>query len=157
MNESRKKQSSNSKSRRKGTARVLAILVGVAIVAVSVVLINASGQDRRKPQKQQSPTTKTYVPTRDITLDQQTGQARKPTAEETQQLVASLSTMLSPSTDGLQAKTLSDGTRQVTLEGRFAPVAIARAKEDGTMEVRCVTSFEEAIDFLGLVEANSAQ
>jgi hypothetical protein len=127
------------------------------VVGVGVALSQGAGQDRRKTPKQQPGTNKTYVPTREITVDQQTGQVRKPTAEETQQLVASLSSMLNPSTDGLTGRTLSDGTRQVTLEGRLAPVAIARPREDGTMEVRCVTSFEEALDFLGLVEAGTAQ
>jgi hypothetical protein len=146
--------------KRSGKARVLVTLavLGMA-VALWVALTHAAGQDRAKTPKSapQSQAGKTYVPTREITVDAQTGKVRKPTAEETQELVASLSSMLSKSTDGLTAKTLPDGTRQVTLEGRFAPVAIARPREDGTMEVRCVTSFGEAADFLGLVEAGTDQ
>ncbi len=38
------------------------------------------------------------------------------------------------------------------LDGEAAPVMIARPNADGTTEVLCVTSFEEAAAFLGLVE-----
>jgi hypothetical protein len=40
----------------------------------------------------------------------------------------------------------------IELKGAGAPVAIARPRSDGTMEVKCVTSMAEAADFLGLVE-----
>jgi hypothetical protein len=147
------------KPTRSRAARVLAPLAAVVlVVGLWVALTHASGQGRIKTPKAapQSQAGKTYVPTREITVDKQTGKVRKPTAEETQELVASLSSMLSRSTEGLTARTLPDGARQVTLEGRFAPVAIARPRADGTMEVRCVTSFDEAADFLGLVESGSA-
>jgi hypothetical protein len=148
------------KPTRSRAARVLAPLAAVVlVVGLWVALTHASGQGRLKspqPAPASQAAAKTYVPTREITVDKQTGKVRKPTAEETQELVASLSSMLSRSTEGLTARTLPDGARQVTLEGRFAPVAIARPRADGTMEVRCVTSFDEAADFLGLVESSSA-
>ncbi len=146
--------------RRARLARVLAPLAAaVLLVGLLVALTHASGQGRNKSPKPapQSQSAKTYVPTREITVDKETGKVRKPTAAETQELVESLSSMLSRSTEGLTARTLPDGARQVTLEGRFAPVAIARPRADGTMEVRCVTSFDEAADFLGLVESSSAE
>jgi hypothetical protein len=143
--------------RRRPSRALVPLAAVILLVGLWVVLTHASGSGRAKTPTQAAPQAqKTYVPTREITVDKQTGKARKPTAEETQQLVASLSSMLSKSTDGLTAKTLADGTRQVTLEGRFAPVAIARPRADGSMEVRCVTSFDEAADFLGLVESGSA-
>lgn len=144
--------------RRPAPARSLALFaVVVLLVGLWVALTHASGQGRLKSPRPapQSQSGKTYVATREITVDKQTGKVRKPTAEETQELVASLSSMLNHSTEGLTGRTLPDGTRQVTLEGRFAPVAIARPRADGSMEVRCVTSFGEAADFLGLAEAGS--
>jgi energy-converting hydrogenase Eha subunit F len=152
-------QEATRELRRTRRARVLAPLAAaVLLVGLLVALAHASGQGRNKSPKPapQSQPAKTYAPTREITVDKQTGKVRKPTAAETQELVATLSSMLSRSTEGLTARTLPDGARQVTLEGRLAPVAIARPRADGTMEVRCVTSFDEAAEFLGLVESSSA-
>jgi len=38
------------------------------------------------------------------------------------------------------------------LEGRFGGVVLGRAHADGTTEVRCVFTMEEAAEFLGLEE-----
>ncbi|HEV3469320.1 MAG TPA: hypothetical protein VG148_08370 [Pyrinomonadaceae bacterium] len=154
---------SNSRKRapRGGKRRLVAILAAVILVlGLGVVFTQASrqGNGRAKTPKA-APTVndgKTYVATREITVDKQTGKVRKPTAEETQELVASLKQLTSRSTEGLTAKTLADGTKQVTLEGRFGPVTIARPRADGTMEIKCVTNFEDAAEFLGLVEAGAA-
>ena len=99
------------------------------------------------PQK-----NKKYKATREITIDKQTGKARLPNDEELVQLVSSLESMLDHPTDNLPVRTFPNGTQMMELDGAFAPVAIARPKADGTMEVKCVTSMEEAADFLGLVE-----
>lgn len=161
---------SNSQNRipRKGMrhgkrlGRLVALLATVVLVlGLGVVFTKASrqGEGRLKTPKAapQSGSAKTYVPTREITVDKQTGQVRKPTADETRELVDQLRAMTSRSTEGLAAKTLADGTKQVTLEGRFAPVALARPRADGTMEVKCVTTFEDATEFLGLVESGAEQ
>ncbi|MDQ3803802.1 MAG: hypothetical protein M3416_08260 [Acidobacteriota bacterium] len=155
---------SNSRNRvpRGGKRRLIAILATVTLMlGLGVVLTQASrqGNGRLKTPKAapQSDDGKTYIATREITVDKQTGQVRKPTAAETQELVATLRQMTSRSTEGLTAKTLPDGTKQVTLEGRFGPVAIARPRADGSMEVKCVTNFEEAAEFLGLVDAGAEQ
>jgi hypothetical protein len=39
------------------------------------------------------------------------------------------------------------------LDGRFGGVVLGRAKDDGTTEIRCVFTMEEAVAFLGLEEA----
>lgn len=155
---------SNSRNRvpRGGKRRLIAILATVTLMlGLGVVFTQASrqGNGRAKTPKAapQAGDGKTYVATREITVDQQSGKVRKPTASETQELVATLRQMTSRSTEGLTAKTLADGTKQVTLEGRFGPVTIARPRADGTMEVRCVSSFEDAAEFLGLVEAGAEQ
>jgi hypothetical protein len=155
---------SNSGKRvpRGGKRRLVALLATVTLMlGLGVVFTQASrqGNGRAKTPKAAPQTSdgKTYVATREITVDKQTGKVRKPTTAETQELVATLRQMTSRSTEGLTAKTLPNGTKQVTLEGRFGPVTIARPLADGTMEVRCVTSFEEAADFLGLVDAAQAQ
>jgi hypothetical protein len=159
---------SNSRNRvpragkRLSPARLVALLATVVLVlGLGVVFTQASRQGGGRVKSPKAAPLqrdgKTYVATREITVDQQTGKVRKPTADETRELVDQLRVMTSRSTEGLTAKTLPDGTKQVTLEGRFGPVTIARPRADGSMEVKCVTSFEDAADFLGLVDAEQAQ
>jgi len=94
---------------------------------------------------------KKYVATRDITVDKQTGQLRRPTVEETEALVAQLTVMTNQSTEGLREVSGANGVF-VGLEDRFQSVVVARPNADGTSELRCVTTFDEAAEFLGLVE-----
>ena len=99
---------------------------------------------------------KKYVATRDITVDKQTGQLRRPTAEETEALVAQLTAMTNQSAEGLQQTSGTNGVF-VDLQDRFQSTVLARPNPDGTSEMRCVTTFEEAAEFLGLVEAAGQQ
>jgi hypothetical protein len=92
------------------------------------------------------------VATKEIVFDQATNSLRKPTTEETNAMVAQISSLTNRTSEGLTARTLSNGTKQVTLEGRFGGVVIGRARADGTTEARCVMTLEEAVDFLGLEE-----
>jgi hypothetical protein len=129
------------------TARfVVAAALGVALVTIGSPA--ASAQQGRN---------KKYIATRAITVDQQSGTLRLPTTEETQQLVDRLVAMTNRSTDGLQPTTLPNGATKVDLQGRFESVMLARPNPDGTSEVRCVNTFAEAAEFLGLVEAPSQQ
>jgi hypothetical protein len=139
--------------------RLAIVAAFILIFGVGVVLTQGTGQGRRKTAKAAPPSqdNRVYVATREITVDQVTGKVRKPTAEETRELVATLKAMTNRSSEGLRAVTHPNGTKQVTLEGRFAPVAIARPAADGTMEVMCVTTFAEAAEYLGLVEAGAEQ
>lgn len=161
MSNSRHASPRDVKRRGKRPARLVAILATITLMlGLGVVFTQASRQGGgriKTPKAAPQSGGKTYVATREITVDKATGQVRKPSAQETQELVATLSTMLSRSTEGLESKTLPDGTRQVTIAGRFAPVAISRPRADGSMEVKCVESMEEAAEFLGLVEAEQAQ
>jgi hypothetical protein len=122
----------------------LAILALLATLAPSAA--SAQGQGRGKK----------YVGTREIVVDRQTGQLRRPTAEETQKLVDDLSTLVNQSAENLNTVP-ANGAVALDLDGRFGSVALARPNPDGTTEVRCVTTFEEAAEFLGLVEDVSAQ
>jgi hypothetical protein len=126
--------------------RAIAV-VAAAFLLLGVVFTQASMQNTPPGQLK-----KAYVGTREIVIDQATGKARKPTYEETQQLVATLSTLTNRSSEGLTVETRADGVKMVDLQGRFGSVTLARPREDGTMEVRCVTSFEEGAAFLGLEE-----
>jgi hypothetical protein len=85
-----------------------------------------------------------------IHLDKATRTVRRPTKAEARQLVSWLRGALDRSGRGLAPTVKDDGTRQVTVQGRFGGVIVARALPDGTMETRCVSTFEEATAFLGL-------
>ena len=127
----------------------------VSLLAMLVVCSWASTASAQQNQQQQQ--KKKYTATRAIVVDSQSGDLRMPTAQETQELVDSLVVMTNRSTEGLQTTTLPNGARAVNLEDRFQSVMLARPNPDGTSETRCVTTFAEAADFLGLVEDKSQQ
>lgn len=146
-----------TKKRSSRPARFGIILIAIiAAVGLGTVVFSQSGKNGRAKSPKTAPqaSRKTYVATREITVDQQTGQVRKPTAQETTELVDYLSSALNRSTDDIPVVTRADGSRQMTLGGRLGPVTIARPAADGTMEVRCVTTMEEATAFLGLEETS---
>jgi hypothetical protein len=95
---------------------------------------------------------KNYVATKEIIFDKATNKLRKPTPEETQVMIEHISALTNRSSEGLTGKQLPNGATQVNLKGRFGGVALGRAHADGTTEVRCVTSMQEAAAFLGLEE-----
>ena len=123
--------------------------------ALGLALVCSWSPAASAQQNQRS--NKKYIATRQITVDQQTGTLRLPTPDETQALVDNLITLTNRSTEGLQARALPNGVITVDLQDRFQQVTLARPNPDGTSEIRCVASFEEAADFLGLVEDPSQQ
>jgi hypothetical protein len=125
------------------SARLVAAALCLALVSSWSPTVSAQENQRRG---------KKYIATRPITVDAQTGTLRLPTPEETQDLVDTLAAMTNRSTEGLEMTTLANGTKAVNIDGRFQSVMLARPNEDGTSEIRCVTTFEEAAEFLGLVE-----
>jgi len=129
--------------------------IGVACALALGVAASAHAQAPQANANAQK--TKKYIATRPITVDPQTGTLRLPTPQETHELVDSLIELTNRSTEGLQMVTLANGTKAVDIDGRFQSVMLARPNEDGTSEMRCVTTFAEAAEFLGLVEDKSQQ
>jgi hypothetical protein len=106
---------------------------------------------RRPPAQRSVPDDgRVWVGDLPIHFDKATRTRRRPTKQEAQQLVSWLRSALDRSGRGLPSTVREDGTRQVTVQGRFGGVIIARAQADGTMETRCVSTFDEATAFLGL-------
>ena len=143
-----------TKNKRLSKLRIIALLtIAVALAGISTIVLSQDKNSKRLKTPRPAPSTaKGYIATQEIIFDQATQTLRKPTAEETSALVAQISSLTNHSTEGLTARQLPNGTKQITLEGRFGGVALGRARADGTTEVRCVTTMEEAIDFLGLEE-----
>jgi len=123
--------------------------------ALSLALVSAWSQPASAQDNQRR--SKKYVATRPLTVDTQTGTLRLPTPQETQELVDSLIEMTNRSTEGLQVRTLANGTKTVDIDGRFQSVMLARPNDDGIWEMKCVTTFDEATEFLGIVEDKTQQ
>jgi hypothetical protein len=94
-----------------------------------------------------------YTAERAIIRDEKTGSLRKPTPQETADLVLSLKKMTNRSGEGLKVTSTANGT-VMDAEGQFQMVVLARPNAEGGYETLCVSTFEEGADFLGLrVEA----
>lgn len=137
---------SQVKSRKKRPFRMVALL-SVIVLAVGLGTVVFSQSDA--PPKSRA---KKYIATREIILDETSGKPRKPTAEETEAMVDQVSALTNRSTEGLTIEDQSNGTQSMDLEGRFRGVVLGRANADGTTEVRCVFTMDEAAEFLGLEE-----
>ena len=122
--------------------------IGLVVTAILMALaIGTIALSRTSTQAQK----KSYVATREIILDKATGKLRKPTAQEIDETVAQLKTLTNRSTEDLTQVQHANGMVSMDLKGRFNGVVLGRANADGTTEVRCVFTMEEAEDFLGLV------
>jgi len=133
---------------KKATKTRIGLILSAVLIALTLGTIALS---RTSTQAQR----KTYVATREIIHDQATGRLRKPTTEETEAMVDQLKTLTNRSTEGLTATQQPNGTVSMDLQGRFGGVVLGRANADGTNEVRCVFTMEEAAEFLGLEETTS--
>jgi hypothetical protein len=79
------------------------------------------------------------------------GEVRVPSPEEASDLAASLKGMLDRSGAGTTPLARADGAPQISLESQFGSVVLTRPTAEGGFETRCVTTFEGATTFLGLV------
>jgi hypothetical protein len=120
--------------------------MGVALVMSLATLPATAAQP---PTAQQTPPgqAKKYRATSAIVVDKQSGQRRLPTDQEVDDLVATLSRL----TTQVAVPAAAATGRSMNLESGFEGVVIGRANEDGTIETRCVYSFDEGATFLGLV------
>ena len=132
------------KARSKSRRRIaIAAILTALVLAVAVGVMGVS-------QKSSTAQGKKYKATREIIRDEATGALRKPTETETDAMVLQISQLTNRSTEGLTEMEAANGGVAMDLQGRFKSVVLGRAKADGTTEVRCVFSMEEAAEFLGL-------
>lgn len=142
--------------RRKNKRRVRLAAICALIVAIAGITTVVLSQDKNSDGKGVlQGKAKKYVATREIIFDEASGKLRKPTDEETQAMVAHVSALTNRTDEGLTVKTHKNGMKTVDLEGRFNGVVVGRANADGTTEVRCVFTMEEAAEFLGLQEVQN--
>ena len=121
-----------------------------AVIAVVAAVAFLSGT------KSSNASEKKYKATREIVVDKETGQRRLPTQEEVDEVVANLS-QLANRPENLPATEGSGGGELVDLAGGYGGVILGRPADDGSFETKCVFTFEEGAEFLGLVEDTSAE
>lgn len=126
----------------------IAILITL-VAAVSLVIFLSGAKSSNAAQKR-------FKATRAIVIDKQTGQRRMPNQEEIDQTVSNLS-QLANRPENLPETQGAGGTVIVDLEGGYGGVMLARPAEDGNWETKCVFTFEEGAEFLGLVEDTAAE
>jgi hypothetical protein len=126
--------------------------LALAALALSVAVMTGPGMSAAQSTQGKA---KQYKGTRAIVVDKTTGQVRLPTAEEVEQAVKSISSLIPRPVEEAQERTVSSGAIAVSLDG--GGVVLARPNGDGTFEIRCVFTFEEGADFLGIVDAESIQ
>lgn len=126
----------------------IAILITLAAAISLVVFLSGGKSSNAAPKK--------FKATRAIVVDKQTGQRRMPNQEEIDEVVGNLN-QLANRPENLPETSGTDGAIVVDLEGGFGGVMLARPSDDGNWETKCVFTFEEGADFLGLVEDNSAE
>jgi hypothetical protein len=124
------------------------ILVTVVAAISLVVFLSNSKSSNAAPKK--------FKATRAIVVDKQSGQRRMPNQEEIDEVVGNLS-QLANRPENLPESAGTDGAIIADLEGGFGGVMLARPSDDGNWETKCVFTFEEGAEFLGLVEDNSAE
>jgi type II secretory pathway pseudopilin PulG len=147
MSKSQRARRSPTKGHAGFTLTKIAILIGV--IAVVSALVFLTGTKSSSAQKK-------YKATREIVVDKQTGQRRMPTQEEIDEVVSNLSQLANrpenlPSTQG------ASGAEVVDLQGGYGGVMLARPGDNGSLETRCVFTFDEGTEFLGLVEEITAE
>lgn len=86
-----------------------------------------------------------------IIFDQETKQLRRPTYAEVAQMVRHLRQMTTKPVPVIAGRIQANGVHQGSIDGEHATVVVARATADGQYETLCVQTFDEAVDFLGLV------
>lgn len=93
-----------------------------------------------------------YKATRAIVVDSATGEFRKPNAAEIEKLVTDLKSMTrQPVATAMVSTARNTGGITAKLDKAFGGVMLARPRADGSFETRCVFTFEEGAEFLGLV------
>ena len=128
-----------------GTVAAAALALFVAMVSGPGVSAAQSAQGKARQ----------YKGTRAIIVDSNTGQLRLPTQQEVDDAVKNIRSLVPRPVEEAQVRTVSSGAIAVSLDG--GGVVLARPNGDGTFETRCVFTFEEGADFLGIVEAESIQ
>src|SRR5688500_18035515 len=133
------------------SVRLLRITLVILLAAAAAISVAALSLGRTNSSTHVFASQKSYKATRPIVVDQQTGQARMPNQQEIDSTVESLATLAKRPEDLPQAPG-AEGGISIDLEGGYGGVMLARPNDNGGWETRCVFTFDEGAEFLGIVE-----
>lgn len=85
---------------------------------------------------------------KNFVVDKQTGRVRAATQTEARDTVEQLTSLLPAPGAEPEIVRRSNGTQIAHIDGLFNRTVIARPREGGTFETRCVATIEEAVAFL---------
>jgi hypothetical protein len=131
---------------------VLAVSTLLTVDAsAKVTIIHATSRTLKTPTVARRVTTEAasrekWIGTKAILRDDKTGKLRKPTEVEIAQLVKTIRELTT------RPVRTEAAPRSGSVDTPYAQVVLARATEDGGMETLCVQTFDEAANFLGLVQ-----
>ena len=145
-----------SKKARRSPNKGHAGLPGIKIMILFAVIVAVAALVFLTGTKSSNASQKKYKGTREIVVDKQTGERRIPTQAEVDEVVANLS-QLANRPENLPETQGGGGGTAVHLEGGYGGVLLARPAADGNWETKCVFTFEEGAEFLGLVEDIAAE
>jgi hypothetical protein len=133
------------------SVRLLRTTLVILLAAAAAISVAALSLGRTNTSTRVFASQKRYKATRPIVVDQQTGQARMPNQQEIDSTVESLATLAKRPED-LQQSSGAQGGISIDLEGGYGGVMLARPNDSGGWETRCVFTFDEGAEFLGIVE-----
>ena len=141
-----------SKRASPGGGSLARIVVGAGIVMMAFVVapVNIEAQAPAAAASQANARAHRYRATAPFVRDTASGQRRMPTEEEVAQAVQSLSTLAQRPENPPELRT-GTGAVALDLQDGYNGVVLGRVNEDGSIETRCVFTFEEGVGFLGLV------
>jgi hypothetical protein len=126
------------------TRRVRLAMLGIGLAGAMMML--GSGDVRVNAQESnRGDDAAVNLAGRKVRFDRKTGKLRELSQQEARELVSTL-TAMTTRTESPAARTQS-GAGLVRMNG-FDHVLVARPNEDGSNDVRCVGSLEEAVSFL---------
>jgi hypothetical protein len=125
-------------------------LLGTSVAAAVLMFSSDARVSAQDPGRED---TVVKLAGKKLRLDR-SGRLRPISAEEAREMVSTLTAMTTRSEVG--AVTTPSGGRLVELAG-FDHVLVGRPNEDGTVDVRCVSSVDEAVSFFGQQSASSAK
>jgi hypothetical protein len=123
------------------------LLLGVMVFALLLTASTLAAAQKSAKTKSDHYTNVPFAG-QTVAVDPQTGKLRPPTPEEARQLGMALKNYLNRSSQGLTVKTHPNGAQSVDLQGRFQSVSLAKINPDGSASEKCVTSMQEAEQFL---------
>ena len=123
--------------------RVRLVAVGTGlIVAMTMMWSGDAGVNAQAPTQNEDAAVR--LAGRKVRIDKGTGKLRELSQQEARELVSTLTAMTTP-TEAVAAVT--PGGSPLLERYGFDHVLVARPNEDGTNDVRCVGSVDEAVSF----------